>query len=152
MWSVLFSPATLTEETKAARTARVSAVLDGAYPPPISESPPTAVRPTHTQKGIKEIVQEGNRTAERENYDPLRGQIKHVSDLLRFISESAYYVVFVFFLIHITVCDLKMNHGQNKLTTLNNPSDRVDMPPGAGLLISITSLIVFECFCGWRDC
>lgn len=45
-----------------------------------------------------------------------------------------------------------MNHIQNKLTTLNNPSDRVDMPPGAGLLISITSLIVFECFCGWRDC
>lgn len=150
MLQVLFSPAMLTEEMKAASTARVCAVLVGTYPPPISESPPTAVRPrhTHTHTRIKEFVEEGNRTGDRENYDPLRGQIKCASDLLHFISESAYF----HFFFYITVCDLRMNHVQNKLTTLNNPSDRVDMPPGALFLISITSLIVFECFCGWRDC
>lgn len=38
----------LTEEMNAASTAKVSAVLDGAYPPPIKESPPTAVKPVDT--------------------------------------------------------------------------------------------------------
>lgn len=35
----------LTEEMKAASTASVSAVVAGKYPPPISDRPPTAVRP-----------------------------------------------------------------------------------------------------------
>lgn len=50
-------PAMLMEDTKAAARARLSGREEGVRPPPISTSPPTAVKPDGDRQEIKQEEQ-----------------------------------------------------------------------------------------------